>query len=218
LKGKTSQNKPDLVARDFVKVPMELLKLHKEVYITANLFFVNKIPFFLTLSCKICFKAINYLADGTVPQLFMTFKEIYQYYLQRGFHITMVHADGEFVPLKVLIESLPGGLMVNLSSPNEHVPELEQRIRVIKERSRAAHHSLPLHYKKHLSLQVGQYCQVHKEDSQSPRTKGAISLGSEYWKENYLPKLGCNSHAGYGHCSCECIGNQQTEAPNFPNN
>jgi hypothetical protein len=36
-------------------------------------------------------------------------------------------------------------------------------------------------YKKHLSLQVGQYCQVHEEDtlrnSQSPRTKGAISLG-----------------------------------------
>jgi hypothetical protein len=38
-----------------------------------------------------------------------------------------------------------------------------------------------LDYKKHLSLQVGQYCQVHKEDtlcnSQSPRTKGAILLG-----------------------------------------
>jgi hypothetical protein len=33
------------VANDFVKVPMELLKLNKEVYITTNLFFVNKIPF-----------------------------------------------------------------------------------------------------------------------------------------------------------------------------
>jgi hypothetical protein len=39
-----------------------------------------------------------------------------------------------------------------------------------------------LDYKKHLRLQIGQYCQVHKEDtrprnSQRPRTKGAISLG-----------------------------------------
>jgi hypothetical protein len=38
-----------------------------------------------------------------------------------------------------------------------------------------------LDYKKHLSLQVGQHCQVHEEDtphnSQSPRTKGAILLG-----------------------------------------
>jgi hypothetical protein len=76
LKRKTTQTKPDPVARDFVKVPMELLKLHKEMYITANLFCVVKIPFFLMLSCKICFTAINNLADRTVPQIFMAFKEI----------------------------------------------------------------------------------------------------------------------------------------------
>jgi hypothetical protein len=142
LKGKTTRTKPDPVARDFVKVPVELLKLHKEVYITADLFFVNKIPFFLMLSRKICFTAINHLADRTVPQIFKVFKEIYQYYLQRGFRITTVHADGEFAPLKVLIESLPGGPLVNLASPDEHVPEIERRIRVVKERSRAARHSL----------------------------------------------------------------------------
>jgi hypothetical protein len=38
-----------------------------------------------------------------------------------------------------------------------------------------------LDYKKHLSLQLGQYCQVHEEDnphnSQIARTKGAIYLG-----------------------------------------
>ena len=38
-----------------------------------------------------------------------------------------------------------------------------------------------LDYKKHLSLQIGQYCQVHEEDyhrnSQNSITKGAISLG-----------------------------------------
>jgi hypothetical protein len=38
-----------------------------------------------------------------------------------------------------------------------------------------------LDYKKHLSLQIGQYCQVHEEDnprnSQIARTKGAIYLG-----------------------------------------
>jgi hypothetical protein len=65
LKGKTTRTKPDPVARDFVKVPVELLKLHKEVYVTANLFFMNKIPFFLTLSCKTCFMAINHLMDRT---------------------------------------------------------------------------------------------------------------------------------------------------------
>jgi hypothetical protein len=33
------------VARDYVKVPKELLKLHKEVFPTSDIFFVNNIPF-----------------------------------------------------------------------------------------------------------------------------------------------------------------------------
>jgi hypothetical protein len=108
LKGKNTRSKSIPVARDYVKVPMELMKLHKEVFLTTYIFFVNKILFFLTLSRKICFTPVNHLADRTVPQIFKDFKEMYQYYLQRSFHIKTVHADGEFAPLKPLIESMPG--------------------------------------------------------------------------------------------------------------
>jgi hypothetical protein len=119
-----------------------------------------------------------------------------------------VHADGKFAPLKPLIKSMPDGPLVKLSSANEHIPEIEQIIRVVKERCRATRHILPfqripklltihivlnvvkllnlfltkggvseiispktiisgktLDYKNHLSLQVGQYCQVHEEDN-----------------------------------------------------
>jgi hypothetical protein len=131
------------VARDYVKVSMELIKLHKEVLLTTYIFFVNKIPFFLKLSRKICFMAVNHIADRTVPQIFKSFKEMFQYYLQRVFHIKTVHAGGEFAPLTPLIESIPGGPVLNLASSNEHVPEIEQRIRVVKERCRATRHSLP---------------------------------------------------------------------------
>jgi hypothetical protein len=63
FKGKTTRLKPIHVARDFVKVPKELLKLHQEVFLTCNIFFVNKIPFFITLSQKICFTAVNHLVN-----------------------------------------------------------------------------------------------------------------------------------------------------------
>jgi hypothetical protein len=66
LKGKTTRKKSIPVARDYVKVPTEFLKLHKEVFLTADIFFLNRIPFFLTLSCKICFTAVNHLANRTV--------------------------------------------------------------------------------------------------------------------------------------------------------
>jgi hypothetical protein len=185
---------------------------------------VNNNQFFLTLSRKITFTAVNHLTDRTVPQIFKAFKEIYQYYLQNGFHIIVVHTNGEFAPLKPLIESIPGGHVVNLASANDHMPEIECRIRVVKERCWATRHSLPferipktmtihivlnvvkllnffptkggvsdtlslktimsgetLNYKKHLSLQIGQYCQVHEEDhprnSRLASTKGSISLG-----------------------------------------
>ena len=208
LKGKTTRTKPEVVARDLVKVPTKLLNLHKEVFLTADIFFVNKIPFFLTLSRKICFTAVNHLANRKVPEIFKAFKEIYQFYLQRGFRITAIHVDGEFEPLKPLIESLPGGPIVNLAASNEHVPEIERRIRVVKERTRAVRHGLPfkripklltiyivfnvvkmvnyfptkggvsdtlspktivtgeiLDYKKHLRMPIGQYCQVHEEET-----------------------------------------------------
>jgi hypothetical protein len=145
LKGNTARSKTHLVDRDHVKVTKELLKVHKEVFLTTDIFFVNKIPFFLTLSRKICFTAVNHLADRTVPQIFNASKEMYQYYLQLGFHITTVHADSEFAPLKTLIKDMPGGPMVNFSSANEHVPGIERRIRVVKERCRAIRHSLPFH-------------------------------------------------------------------------
>ena len=57
-------------------------------------FFVNNIPFLLTLSRKICFTAVNHLANRTVPNIFASFKEVCQYYSHRRFRITTVHSDG----------------------------------------------------------------------------------------------------------------------------
>jgi hypothetical protein len=79
LKGKTTRSKMHPVARNYVKVPKELLKLHKEVFLTTDIFFMNKIPFFLTLSHKIFLTAVNHLANRTVPQIFKAFKEMYQF-------------------------------------------------------------------------------------------------------------------------------------------
>ena len=74
--------------------------------------------------------------------IFDAFKTIFRLYPQRGFRIQTVHADGEFGALKDIIQNMPAGPRVNLTSANKHVPEIERRICVIKERSRAFCHSL----------------------------------------------------------------------------
>ena len=128
LKGKTIRKKPILVSKDFIKIPRELFQVHKDIFLTADVFFVNKIPFFLTLSCRTCFTAANHLANRTITKTFKVFKQVYQYHMNRGFKITTVHANGEFAPIKPLIEALPYGPQVDLVSSNEHVPEIEHRI------------------------------------------------------------------------------------------
>ena len=225
LKGKTTRRKPVPVQGNIMKVPKDFMRLHQDVFLTLDIFFVTaQNPFLLTLSRKIDFTSATHLANRKLETIYAAFKEVYQFYRHRGFRIETVHCDGEFQPLGKLIESLPKEPRVNLTSANEHVPEIERRIRVVKERARAVRHALPftkmpnimtihmvlgvvrlltffaskagvsqnlsprmlmlgetLDYKRHLSLQFGEYCQVHEEDtprnSQSPRTKAAICMG-----------------------------------------
>jgi hypothetical protein len=66
-----------------------------------------------------------------------------------------------------------------------------------------------LDYKKHLSLQLGQYCQVHEEDnprnSQIARTKGAISLGPIGNLQGGFKFMALNSGNKFFRCSWDVI-------------
>ena len=123
MKVKTTRKKPIPVAGNLVQVPEEMAKLHKDIYLTVDMLFVNGIPFFLTLSRKILFTAFNHLASRKVDTIFKAFKEIYSYYMKSGFHITNLHAYREFVPLQDMVyEHIPGRPRINITSTNEHVP------------------------------------------------------------------------------------------------
>ena len=109
----------------------------------ADIFFVNKVPFMITLSRGIDFTAINHLPGRKASQVFKEFLRVYKFYLRRGFQITTVRADSEFAPLQELCdEKLPNGPQWSLATAGAHVPEIERRIRLTKERSRCIRHSL----------------------------------------------------------------------------
>ena len=206
LKGGQVRVKAERVEGFKLAIPKGLLKFRHNVFLTADIVFVNGIPFFLTLSRKLDFTAVSHLSTRKISNVFKAFKSVYQFYRRRGFIITTVHADNEFAPLQELINDMPSGPTMNLAAANEHVPEIERRIRVVKERVRALRHSLPfqripalmtihvvlhsakmltnfptkagvsaavsprelltgerLDCHKHLRLQFGECCQVHKD-------------------------------------------------------
>jgi hypothetical protein len=55
----------------------------------------------------------------------------------------VVTADGKFKPLDKLMVDLPGAQRLNLTTANEHKPNVKRKICVIKERVWAVRHSLP---------------------------------------------------------------------------
>ena len=118
LKRNTTWRNPNVVAKDQVKIPVRFIKFYKEVFLKCNIFFMNEIPFFVRLSLNIYFASVNHLANFIMPEIFKSFEELYHYYLHSDFRITTVHADVKSVPLKSLMEYLPGVPLVNLAAEN----------------------------------------------------------------------------------------------------
>ena len=97
-----------------MKVPKDFMRLHQDVFLTLDIFFVTaQNPFLLTLSRKIDFTSATHLADRKVETIFAAFKEVYQFYRHRGFWIETVQWDGGFQPLGKLIVSLLKGVLDN---------------------------------------------------------------------------------------------------------
>ena len=91
----------------------------------VDTFFLNKIPFFVSLSHVIHFTAVNHLPNRKIDSIFKAFKETHACFLHHGFYIETVLTDGEFKLLRLLTEAIPHGPRVNLSAKSKHVADIE---------------------------------------------------------------------------------------------
>jgi hypothetical protein len=143
LKGKTVRTTPPVVRHDVIEIPKEIRELHKMVTLAIVIFFVNKIPFFLTHSLVICFLSVTHLSNRKALTIFQALKAMCNYYLQRGFQVVFIKGDGKFAPLQAWMDTVYGAPQLNLASTNEHIPDIERKIQVIKERVRPVIYSIP---------------------------------------------------------------------------
>ncbi len=144
LKGKTVLQKPPFVIEDVIEVLKEIRQLHKRVTLTIDIFFVNGVPYFVTLSLQICFLSVTHLQNRKIDTIFRALKAMHNFYLQRGFQNVFIKGDGEFKQMDGMMSELYGAPKINLSSTNEHVPEIERKIWVIKELVCAVVYNLPV--------------------------------------------------------------------------
>jgi hypothetical protein len=124
-----------------VAVPPQIFSANQHVSLSGDLFFVNQILFFATISDHIKFTTAEHIANRKLPQLVIASKHVQSIYTAHGFTVKFMLMDGALVPLRHDLSV--AGIVLNTTAANEHVPKIERQICVIKERVRATRHTLP---------------------------------------------------------------------------
>ena len=108
------------MTQSIVKVPTELIKLHKNVELAIDCFFVNKHIFFTTISTKICFTTITHLTKRNKEDVWVALLATYKMYLMRGFRIVVVKGDQEFASISDLVAGLPTMPRLDWADASQH--------------------------------------------------------------------------------------------------
>jgi hypothetical protein len=136
IKGKTTRKK------DTIEVPKALKLAQKDVTLCINTFFVNKMLFLHTISDKIHYRTSQWVPDRETKTYRQYLEVVFKVYWKAGFEIWYVCADQEFEGvLRDMANEYK--FIPNIASAKEHVPVVEQSIRVVKERCRATFHGNP---------------------------------------------------------------------------
>ena len=142
LKGKRTWCKLTPVVQDIIEIPHELMEAQQDIDLCFNTLYINKLPFLVTVSKCILYCTIKWLPDETSASYAKALKTVIWLYLQADFQIATMSCDQEYHPLMDLLDD-EYQAKLNFASAQEHVPEAECNIWVIKEWVRAVFHGLP---------------------------------------------------------------------------
>jgi len=141
LKGKTVRKKGEPVELKTINIPMSLMERYRDVTLAADIMSINKIWFFVSISCHIKFGTAEMIENMQSATLLRSVKQIKRLYMQRGFRLVDILMDGQFEPLRGDLAAM--GIQLNTVSNDEHVSEIEHYIRTVKERVRSIYNTLP---------------------------------------------------------------------------
>jgi hypothetical protein len=131
---------PAPVVVDYVDVPQLIAQSSKIVTLVADVFFVDDMPFLITVSRHIKFITAEYMQVRMAESLCKHLEWVLQVYWRAGFVLRTILMDGEF---EKVCSCLPN-VECNTTAAKEHVSEAERMIRTVKERARGLIATLPL--------------------------------------------------------------------------
>jgi uncharacterized protein (DUF1786 family) len=125
LKRKTVRQSPDAVNAPIIMgISAGIYNHYPGLVLADNVMYVNKIPFFMTISRHIQFGTAEVLTNETAKTLTDCIKKVKALYVERGFRIQTICMDGQFECLRADLADMQ--INLNTSSTDKHVPEIEK--------------------------------------------------------------------------------------------
>ena len=138
LKGKTVMNKPSAVKIDPIMRPIQQLQtLH------VDIMFVEGLPFLISVCQPLGLVMVDRIPDRKLSTLRKVVSKHINHIHNHNFVVDTVLSDGEGGIAALQDDLLAHNIRYNPAGPGQHVPVVERKIRLIKERVRAHIHSLP---------------------------------------------------------------------------
>ncbi len=113
-----------MVTDYYVAVPRTLIEANKVITLAADVFFVDRTAFLLTVAGRIKFVMAEHVPIRTATSLSKHLKRVLEVYGRAGFVVRTILMDGEFEKIKSLMPSVE----CNTTAAKEHVSEAEQTI------------------------------------------------------------------------------------------
>ena len=139
LKGKTPDRRSTVVSGGRDGVAPDILDRHRDLVVSIDIFFINKIPFLLTTPRNLQFETVEAIPNHQVSTVLKAIQRMLATYYARRFRVRTIPADPEFQPLDGMIP----GMSFNFCAQGEHVPDIEQYVRTVKDQVCSGYNNMP---------------------------------------------------------------------------
>ena len=94
--------------------------MRKELEVSTDVMFINKLPFLVSIIRRLNFTTIEYLSSKNELTLVTSINKIVSYYRSHGLHVVTMFVDPEFKSLEEKLVSTT----LNTTGTHDHVPEV----------------------------------------------------------------------------------------------
>jgi hypothetical protein len=112
------------------------------VVLCVDIMFLDEIAFLVTVSKYIKYIYVRFIEDRKSGTILEAMQHVFTTYNSAGFNIKEIHCDREFEHLEMELES-EFAVRVNLTTAQEHQPDIERPLRTIKGRYRSMYNLCP---------------------------------------------------------------------------